>query len=56
MSAAVSLQTKLSRRAAASNVRRVVVLGLAFGLLLFAGAHGGREFGSMFFQKVGTSA
>ena len=57
MSAAVPLQSKaLSRGVVALNARRVVVLGIAFGLLLFVGAQAGREFTSLFFHKVGTSA
>jgi hypothetical protein len=57
MNAAVSSQTRsLSRRLALTNTRRVVVLGLAFGLLLFLGLQTGREFTSLFFQKVGTAS
>ena len=57
MTVAVPLQSKAtSRRAAANNTRRVIVLGLAFGLLMFVGAQAGREFTSLFFQKVGTTA
>ena len=56
MNAAVSLRPKpLSQRTVPTSSGRVIALGLAFALLLFAGMQTGRDFASSFFQNVGAS-